>query len=111
MPLRSHSAYFQPGRMLSRSSICTNPMAGLSISWSSLALASTRSRPSSSRQMGTITALRWATLGGITRPASSLWLMINAPISRVLTPQLVAHTNSSVPSLVWYFTSKALAKF
>ena len=39
-----------------------------------------------------------ATRGGSTRPSSSEWAMMVAPIRRVLTPQLVVHANCCVPS-------------
>ena len=50
---------------------------------------------------------RW----GRTRPLSSEWLMMSAPIRRVDTPHEVAHTSSCWPSLLVKVTSKALAKF
>ena len=38
-------------------------------------------------KIGTMAATCGATCGGSTSPSSSLWAMIIAPISRVLTPQ------------------------
>ncbi len=52
-----------------------------------------------------------ASFGGSTSPLSSECVMISPPISRVLTPQLVCHTYSSWPSLLWNCTSNALPKF
>ena len=39
------------------------------------------------------------------------WIMINAPIKRVVTPQEVAHTKSRSPLAFWKVTSNARAKF
>ena len=61
--------------------------------------------------MGTITTWMGAKRGGSTRPLSSPWAMISAPIRRVETPQEVAHTYSCLPSLPVNCTSKDLAKF
>ena len=52
-----------------------------------------------------------ANFGGNTRPKSSEWVMIKAPIKRVDTPQEVAQTCLCSPSLSANLTSKALAKF
>ena len=61
--------------------------------------------------MGIITTWIGASFGGSTSPLLSEWAMMSAPISRVETPHDVAHTYSSLPSLLTYCTSKALAKF
>ena len=110
-PLRSHSAYFQPGRMLSRLSTWTLPTVARSCAASPSAAAQTCAISSSFFQIGTMTALVPAMRGGRTRPSSSLCVMMRAPMMRVLMPQLVAQTCSTLPSESWYLTSKALAKF
>src|ERR1041384_7480940 len=51
--------------------------------------------------MGTITTCVGASLGGQTRPLSSLWLMIRPPMSSVETPTDVLHTNYSHTAAVW----------
>ena len=61
--------------------------------------------------MGTMTTSMGASFGGRTKPWSSLWVMMRAPIKRVLTPHEVAHTCDLPPSLSAKVTSKALAKF
>ena len=47
--------------------------------------------------MGMRTTWVGAILGGSTRPSSSEWVMITAPISRVETPHEVVQQYSSVP--------------
>jgi len=61
--------------------------------------------------IGTMMTWIGASFGGSTRPSSSEWVMMRPPIRRVETPQLVAHTYSSLLFSFWNFTSKALAKF
>ena len=55
----------------------------------------------SSFEIGMITALTGAILGGITSPSSSECVIITAPIVRVETPQLVVQQYSSSPDLFW----------
>ena len=55
--------------------------------------------------------LMGASFGGNTRPVSSEWVMMSAPMRRVDVPQLVAQAYSSLPSRPWNCTSKALPKF
>mmetsp|Transcript_9139 Transcript_9139/g.26677 ORF Transcript_9139/g.26677 Transcript_9139/m.26677 type:complete len:309 (+) Transcript_9139:454-1380(+) len=111
-PLRSHSKNFGPGRSQSRSSTCTrtpsacNSALSLSTAAVTAAASSVPGLPT-----GTMTTCVGATFGGSTRPLSSACVMTSAPMSRVLTPQLVAQTISRLPSLFWNCTSKALAKF
>ena len=68
-------------------------------------------RSASFRPSGQMTTCVGASRGGITSPLSSLCVMISPPISRVLTPQLVAQAYSSLFCSLVNFTSNALAKF
>ncbi len=52
---------------------------------------------SSVREMGRITTWEGAIRGGSTRPSSSEWVMITAPIRRVDTPHDVVQQYSSPP--------------
>ena len=61
--------------------------------------------------MGTITVWIGATAGGSTRPLSSEWVMMTAPISRVETPHEVVQQNSSAPLALANLMFWALAKF
>jgi hypothetical protein len=70
-----------------------------------------RARSSSVFQIGTRTTWIGASRGGKLTPLSSPCAMTRAPTRRVDTPQEVDQTCSHVPSLVWNFTSNALAKF
>ncbi len=110
-PFCSHSAYFQPGRILSRSSTGTKPTAGFSADASRCPASTTADRSSSFFQIGTTTTRRGASNGGSTSPWSSLWVITSAPMVRVDMPQLVAQTKSRRPSASWKVTSKARAKF
>ena len=49
--------------------------------------------------------------GGMTSPSSSEWAMINVPIRRVLTPQLVVHACWTDPSRPWNWIPAAFEKF
>ena len=101
-PFSSPSLHLKPGLTVSRSSSFTRYPA---------AFRSSYSTPPLCAAMGRITAWIGATFGGSRRPRSSPWVMMIAPISRVLTPQLVSCTYSSLPSLLWYWMSNASAKF
>ena len=110
-PLRSHSANLKPGLCVSLvSNFTLMPFARRFLMIGSIRslMASSCSIP---LYIGTITTCIGARLGGSTSPSSSECVITSAPISRVLTPQLVAHTCSSFPSLLANFTSNALAKF
>mmetsp|Transcript_103338 Transcript_103338/g.316260 ORF Transcript_103338/g.316260 Transcript_103338/m.316260 type:complete len:302 (-) Transcript_103338:643-1548(-) len=112
-PLRSHSKYLSPGFKPTRSSTCTRMPWASTVSRNALA-ASKMAFCVSAFLWNKATMTTWmaATAGGRTRPVSSECAMIVAPISRVDTPQDVAHTYLKSPvSSVWYCTSKALAKF
>ena len=61
--------------------------------------------------MGMRTTWVGAILGGSTRPSSSEWVMITAPISRVETPHEVVQQYSSVPDGLANLISWAWAKF
>lgn len=100
--------------MLGRSSMCTRTFCVRSADTTVLTnavMASFSAVAFSPLRIGTTTTCTGAMAGGSTRPASSECVMTSAPISRVETPQLVAHTSSRVPSAVWKNTSKARAKF
>ena len=91
-PFNSYSANLNPGDCPSLSSNFTEIPFDLSALAYSLAFSSTAIFSSSFLKIGTITTWIGANFGGKTNPSSSLWLMIRAPIKRVETPQLVAHT-------------------
>mmetsp|Transcript_77451 Transcript_77451/g.222692 ORF Transcript_77451/g.222692 Transcript_77451/m.222692 type:complete len:243 (-) Transcript_77451:169-897(-) len=111
-PLRSHSKYLAPGRMFSRwSTLTRTPAAFMLATASSTALFTEAASSGVLPMIGTTTTWIGATAGGSTRPASSECVMIRAPMRRVETPQLVAHTSERPPSESWNSTSNARAKF
>ena len=72
---------------------------------------STASFSSGVRWMGRSTTWVGAIRGGRTRPSSSEWVMITAPINRVETPHEVVQQYSSVPDGPANLISWARAKF
>ena len=109
-PFSSHSLNFQPGDTSSLRSAFTRK-APFSSSAARLATSAMRCFSSSLFQIGTMTTCSGARRGGKLTPLSSPWAITRAPIRRVLTPHDVDQTCSQVPSLVWYLTSNAFAKF
>ena len=83
-PFISYSANFQPGE-LSESSIFTRT----NFSSRALSSAAFSSTPGLCCAMGTITTWTGATAGGSTRPLSSPWVMMMAPMIREDIPQEV----------------------
>ena len=83
-PCISYWAYFQPGELSLASSFTRN--FSESRFCSSWAFSST---PGLCMATGTITTWMGAIFGGSTRPLSSPWTIITAPIIRVETPQEV----------------------
>ena len=61
--------------------------------------------------MGITTTCVGAITGGSTRPWLSLWVIMMAPIRRVLTPQLVSCAYFCVPYLSRYLISNGSEKF
>ena len=61
--------------------------------------------------IGIMTTCIGASFGGSTKPLSSEWVMMSAPIRRVDTPHDVAHTYSGLFSLLRNVTSNDFAKF
>ena len=107
-PFSSQSLNLKPALTVSRVSTFTRIPACFSSALSSSHFSST---PPLCAAIGRITAWIGAIFGGSRSPRSSPWVMMMAPISRVLTPQLVSWTYSSFPSLLWYWISNASAKF
>mmetsp|Transcript_36748 Transcript_36748/g.118159 ORF Transcript_36748/g.118159 Transcript_36748/m.118159 type:complete len:223 (-) Transcript_36748:1209-1877(-) len=115
MPLRSHSKNFGPGRRLKRWSTCTRTPADsicrTACATKPMSTACSSGALSGPCEIGMTTAWMGATFGGSTSPASSEWLMMRAPTSRVDTPHEVAHTSCWALDSSWKDTSKARAKF
>ena len=110
-PLSSYSANLKPGRLLSASSNFTEIPSFFSSAIIGSTLPLMAVICSSFLQIGTITTWIGARAGGNTRPLSSEWVMMRAPIRRVETPHDVAHTYSMLLFLSTNCTLNALAKF
>ena len=104
IPRISASANFQPGLLSVASSLTLNP---LNLSLNSSAFSRT---PSLCWAIGITITCVGAIIGGRTRPLSSPWTIIIAPIRRVVIPQDVWWTYCSLFSLSVYWMPKALAK-